>query len=409
MSQNNSSLIPWWKQTLLGILSLLIAAIIWLPSVHFFFTDDISQYFVKEGIAPKTRLIANRHLKLWTDPAFKAAEINKMRASNAEWDFMGRSFLVWSLANMGLRDPQFKPTALDIIDRITDETILLEKQKGVGFFLMNYFSPDEFKIKPVRSIFLDGEIALMLASRRMLEEKAEYKELLKERVDIMVERMNKSPVLSAESYQNECWTFDNCNALAAIRISDFLDNTDHSQFLSRWIATAKEKLIHPETGLLISCYTLFGSPLQGPEGSSIWMTAHYLQIIDEEFARDQYLRAKKELYKNVLGFGYSAEWPMSWEDRADVDSGPIVPIVGASAGASGLAIVGASAFDDKQFLSELLASLNLAAFPMKTGDTLKYAASNQVGDSALLYAMTLGPIWQKVNPVRDRSRLWHDR
>jgi hypothetical protein len=27
-----------------------------------------------------------------------------MRASNAEWDFMGRSFLVWSLANMGLRE-----------------------------------------------------------------------------------------------------------------------------------------------------------------------------------------------------------------------------------------------------------------------------------------------------------------
>jgi len=389
-------LIPWLKQALLGILVLLIAAIIWLPLVHFCFTDDISQYFTKEGIAPKTRLIANRHLKLWTDPAFKAIEINKMRASNAEWDFMGRSFLVWSLANMGLRDPKFKPAALEIIDRITDETILLEKQNGVGFFLMSYFRPDEFVIKPVRSQFLDGEIAMMLASRRMLEEKAEYKILLKERVDIMIERMNQSSVLSAESYQNECWTFDNCNALAAIRISDYLDNTDHSQFLSQWIATAKEKLIHPETGLLISCYTVAGFPLQGPEGSSIWMIVHFLQVIDEEFARDQYLRAKKELAKNVLGFGYSVEWPKSWKDGADIDSGPIVPVVGASAGASGLAIVGASAFNDKQFLSELMTALNMAAFLIKTGDTLKYAASNQVGDSALLYAMTLGPIWQKV-------------
>ncbi|HLD35444.1 MAG TPA: hypothetical protein VJC37_01885, partial [Planctomycetota bacterium] len=104
-------LMNWLKQALLGVLALLIAAIIWLPLVHFCFTDDISQYFTKEGIGPKTRLIANRHLKLWTDPAFKAIEINKMRASNAEWDFMGRSFLVWSLANMGLRDPEFKPVA----------------------------------------------------------------------------------------------------------------------------------------------------------------------------------------------------------------------------------------------------------------------------------------------------------
>ena len=31
-----------------------------------------------------------------------------MRSSNAEWDFMGRSFLVWSLVKMGLREPQMR-------------------------------------------------------------------------------------------------------------------------------------------------------------------------------------------------------------------------------------------------------------------------------------------------------------
>ena len=43
-----------------------------------------------------------------------------MRASNAEWDFMGRSFLVWSLANMSLREPQRRQTYLETIDRIID-------------------------------------------------------------------------------------------------------------------------------------------------------------------------------------------------------------------------------------------------------------------------------------------------
>ena len=39
------------------------------------------------------------------------------------------------------------------------------------------------------------------------------------------------------------------------------------------------------------------------------MTAHCLQLIDEEFAADQYRRARKELGRELLGFGYAREWP----------------------------------------------------------------------------------------------------
>ena len=50
-----------------------------------------------------------------------------MRASNAEWDFMGRSFLVWSLANMSLREPASKALYLQTVDQIIEETIRLEE------------------------------------------------------------------------------------------------------------------------------------------------------------------------------------------------------------------------------------------------------------------------------------------
>src|ERR1700749_3221740 len=125
---------------------------------------------------------------------------------------MGRGFLVWSLANMGLRDPQSKPLYLHTMDQIIDETLRLEKDQGMYFFLMPYAKAGKYVMQPERSLFLDGEIALMLASRRVLEEKEEYKTLLTERVNIMTDEFNRSPHLILESYPDECWMFDHCLA-----------------------------------------------------------------------------------------------------------------------------------------------------------------------------------------------------
>ena len=55
----------------------------------------------------------------------RSVEIAKMRASNAEWDFMGRTFLVLALANMSLREPASQPQYLTIMDTIIEETLRL--------------------------------------------------------------------------------------------------------------------------------------------------------------------------------------------------------------------------------------------------------------------------------------------
>ena len=92
-----------------------------------------------------------------------------------------------------------------------------------------------------------------------------------------------------------------------MRIANYLDGTDHSTFFREWIATAKQNPTHPETGLLVSSFTTNGAQLDGPEGSSIWMTAHCLRLIDEDFARDQYERTRRELGRSLLGFSWSRE------------------------------------------------------------------------------------------------------
>ena len=384
------------KRILAGLAALAVAALIWLPCLHLFFNKPVSNFRQAQGLSPKARELAARHLQIWNDPTMRETELKKMRVSNAEWDFMGRSYLVWSLANMALRDPVSMPLYLRTMDQIIDETLRLEKQEGMFFILMPYAKNSPYLMQPAHSLFLDSEIALMLAARREVEEKPEYKPLLTGRVDVIVERFQKSRRMILESYPNQCWMFDHCVALDAIKMADYLDGTDHSALIHDWLAIAQRKLVDPKTGLLFSSFTASGLPLDGPEGSSIWMVAHSLQLLDEDFARDQYQRARKELGAVTLGFGYAHEWPKSWPGTPDVDSGPIIPVFDISAGSSGMAFIGASSFGDDKYLASLAATLDFAGFPSRTGGRLKYCASNQVGDAALLYAATLGPLWEKV-------------
>lgn len=388
-------------------LSLALAAGVWLPTVHFAFRPDAAERAAladlgrapPEGpapLSPRARALLTRQLALWEDPASRDAALARMRASNAEWDFMGRTFLVLALANAALREPAEEGRYLAVVDRIVDETLALERERGMLHFLMPYATAKPFVTEPPRSVFVDGEIGLMIAARQLVAPRPELEAALEERVRRIQAQMETGPVLSAESYPDECWTFCNTLALAALRMADAVRGDDRSRDHAwRWIQTARRHLVDPETGLLVSSFTHGGRTLDGPEGSSIWVSAHALLLLDPEFARDQYTRARRHLGAGVFGFGWAREWPRSRPGPADIDSGPIVPIVEASAGSSGLGVLGASAFGDTGALGELLTTLDFAAFPVREGDGLRYAAGNQVGDAALLYALTFGPLWAR--------------
>ena len=236
----------------------------------------------------------------------------------------------------------------------------------------------------------------MMSARELVAQLPRWRAESRVRAESIERAMLRSPTLSAESYPDECWTFCNAVALAAMRFSDVLDGTDHRAFFKEWLAAARKHLVDPKTGLLVSSFTVDGRVKDGPEGSSIWFAAHCLRLVDAAFARDQFERAREHLARGALGFAWAREWPDSWRNGMDVDSGPVVPIVDASAGSSGLAFVAASSFEDRTFWGGLMTTLDFAAFPIRDGDALRYAASNQVGDAVLLYSMVQGPLWKKV-------------
>jgi len=60
--------------------ALVIALLIWIPSVHFFYAKPASAFYQAKGLSPKARELTERHLHLWADPKLREQELQRMRA-----------------------------------------------------------------------------------------------------------------------------------------------------------------------------------------------------------------------------------------------------------------------------------------------------------------------------------------
>jgi len=228
---------PWF----FDLVSIVVASAIWLPCAHWFFRPDVPARTSDGALTPTGEALLTRQLRLWEDPTERAAVLAKMRASNAEWDFMGRTFLVLALGNMSFRQPEQRDRYVAVMDRIIDETLALEKERGMFHFLMPYATSRPFVEAPARSAFIDGEIALMLGTRLLVAPCEGAASELAERIALLRSHMEQSPVLSAESYPDECWTFCNTMALAAMRMDDAIHGGHRGADLGRrWVRRARE-------------------------------------------------------------------------------------------------------------------------------------------------------------------------
>src|SRR6185295_390430 len=93
---------PRRKRAARGVACLVVATLAWLPIVHLMFPEDAQAVIRGKSTSPLASRLAARHLALWENPELRDREIARMRRSNAEWDFMGRTFLVLALSNMAL-------------------------------------------------------------------------------------------------------------------------------------------------------------------------------------------------------------------------------------------------------------------------------------------------------------------
>ena len=254
-----------------------------LATARFRYRPDAGDSPWSDGIAPTAQALVRGQtaaLESADDPDGATA---RMRRSNPEWDFMGRTFLVMALGEVALRDPASAPADLRVVDHIVRDTLGRESSGGAQAFLMAYAKTRPYRVQPARSLFVDGELAMMLGVECRVARAAGATNDpaavaavagLRGRVARIEETFAKAGDGFAESYPDECWIFDHAFALAALRLADRELGSNHDAFSRRWLARARSAWLEPATGLPHSAFSIDGRPSQGPEGSSVWLAAH---------------------------------------------------------------------------------------------------------------------------------------
>ena len=344
------------------------------------------------GLHPRAREILDAQRADWESAPGTPAALAAMRDINWEWDFMARTFLILALVERALAEPALAARHRAIIDRILEHTLAAEARGGQETFLMPYGRRGGWR-GGGRSIFVDGEIALAMGARGLLGEDP-WAGARRARIGRFLSDLEAAPRGLLESYPDEGWTFCHAMAFGALRLHDHLEGASHRARFESWLARARGDLIDPTTGLFVSGFTTHSPPStsHGPEGSTIFLAATLLRLLDPALAEDQYRRAAAELGGSVLGMGYAREWPESWPGHVDVDSGPIVPVIDASPSASGFALLASRAFGDEAWHAQLVRALGAADAVIAVDPELKAMADNAVGEAVLLYAFSYGPM-----------------
>ena len=329
----------------------------------------------------------------WEDPTRRAASIRALRSGNPEFDLMRRTFLALSASERALSHPDEADRWLALVDSLIATTEADLAAGGHRHFLLGYADAKPWVDPTERSLFVDGELALMLGARRMVRDDPEVAAAHRARVADVVRAFEASPAGLPESYPDEAWLFCVTHALVAVRLADLLDGTDHDALVTAFTDQARRDLTHG-SGLLGSEFRTDRSMLDGPEGSSLWAVATNLRLLDEELADEQYAGAVEALSHEWLGLGWASEWGPGWRGAVDIDSGPIIPLLDASPSSSGFALMASRAFGDERRHRRLVRALAVPDLVLWVWPALAESPEWAMGQAVLLRGLMIGPLWE---------------
>ncbi|WP_330253570.1 hypothetical protein OG874_02870 [Nocardia sp. NBC_00565] len=192
------------------------------------------------------------------------------------------------------------------------------------------------------------------------------------------------PFLAA--YPGQAWPVDNVVAVAALRLHDRIVGSRFESVIAEWLTSARAHL-DPATGLLPHQAT---PVLEGARGSSQSVIQRFLPEIDAAWAGEQYSAFRRLFVDTPLGLPGVREYPHGRNGTGDVDSGPL--ILGVSASATVVAIGAARAHGDRSLAGPLTGLGESLGVPVTLGNSKRYAfGALPIGDAFLAWSFAVPP------------------
>ncbi|MEV0709590.1 hypothetical protein [Nocardia aurea] len=187
------------------------------------------------------------------------------------------------------------------------------------------------------------------------------------------------PFLSA--YPGQAWPVDNVVAMAALRSHDRIVGSRFDAVVTRWLTSARTRL-DPATGLLPH---MAAPTPEGARGSSQSIIQRFLPEIDAAWATQQYSVFRRLFVDTPLGLPGVREYPRGRDGAGDVDSGPL--LLGISASATVVGIGAARANGDRSLSGPLTGLGESLGMPVTLGDSKRYAFGVlPIGDTFLAWS-----------------------
>src|SRR5687768_6593772 len=205
----------------------------------------------------------------------------------------------------------------------------------------------------------------------------------------LARRLAKAPHAVIETYPGESYPADVTAVAASIALHDRSTTRatapHYRPLLERWSRAFLARYVDPRSGLLYQSVDAGSGRALGPaRASGTAIAVYFLSFVDDPAAR-RLFGAISQQRASLLGFGGIREYASGIGGFGDVDSGPLV--FGVSASASAFALAGARLYGDDRLLIELLRTASLVGMPIEAGGRIRFVNGGAVGNAIVLAAL----------------------
>ena len=241
-------------------------------------------------------------------------------------------------------------------------------------------------------------LAWMISNYKMAGGDGRYDNLFHTLCETLVRRMHESKYdLNLLSFpRKQIWLPDMLVTLVALRNYSNMYDGKYADTIDAWIKNARAKWIHKSTGLLAGMLPGESRYQKGitVRGSHTALNCSYLSLVDEDFAREQYIKMCKILRKEELIMGKDICGVKEFLKKspnfqmAPGDAGLIVK--GISAGGTAFAIGAATYLDDWEFRYKMLRTAEMVSGTKKEKGMRHYKMADMfmVGEATVLAMRT---------------------